>query len=1020
MSVRDVLVRFRATVDGFTTPVDKARARVEALNESVARVADTKAWKQTGTAALAAGAAITAGVGLAVKAALDWQTAWTGVLKTVNASPEQFAVLEDQLKALARILPVTSTEIAGVAEVAGQLGVKADDIAGFTKTMIDLGVATNLTSEEASTAIAQIANIMGITGDGIQRFGATLVALGNNSATTERDILAMTQRLAAAGRLIGLSSSDVLAYSAALSSVGVEAEAGGTAISMSFQKIANYVDQGGDKLATVAKVAGVSADTFQRRWGEDAAGAMAAFVTGLNAVQKEGGSASRVLDDLGLAGIRQKTALLSLATSGDLLTRSLQLGSKAWSENSALAAETARRYATTESRIQIAQNTITQAAAEIGTTMLPALADFANGVADVTAKVADMPGPLKAVIAYGGGFAGASLLALGGAMKLATGLTTLKANVSLLSEQFPKLSAKLAGVNWTKLAVGASIAAAAITAFSAIMSAVSEHAEGFLISADGVAQGLAAIGKAGVGLAPVELQVRRLNEALNAVGAGRNSQLGGVADLLATGARNATDFWGQLDRVTDGFLGIRTAGGLVSDEIDKIDQGLNGLATGGNVDEAQRAFRALRDEVAPLGVGVDQLSGQFDAFRDTLVQTAGQLGITDLSAEQLGRWMAGEMPASVRAAAAAHPELVANLTEAQQAMVNTTSASDSVSASLQAQAEATRDAAKAQVEASGSQVSWHQALVTTAKALEDVTVSTNKSHTAINLNTKAGRANQTTLNSLANSALNTATAMEKSGASADEVSKVMRRSRSAFVEAATKMGLTKAAARELADSYGLIPDKKTTGVSEKGAEDAKTNVDDLGNAVDSLPDKTTVTVGQKGAAGAKSAIDGVRDALGKIDGQVATSYIKTKTVGENASTPPTLHKAWGGWVEGPGTWTSDSILTALSRDEFVVRAARAMAIEKAYPGFLSYLNSSAPLGSGMASGGSPTVASYAPAQTYAPQVIVQVPTSDGSGSAGVTLADIRAALDGATLVLDGADMFAKHYTARVKLMEAMS
>ena len=151
MSVRDVLVRFRATVDGFTTPVEKAKASVEQLRESTEK---TQAWDKLSTGAVVAGAAITAGLGFAVKAAMGWESAWAGVLKTVDASPAQFEQLEGQLKELARTLPASAEEIANVAENAGQLGVKATDIATFTKTMINLGEATNLTADEASTAIA--------------------------------------------------------------------------------------------------------------------------------------------------------------------------------------------------------------------------------------------------------------------------------------------------------------------------------------------------------------------------------------------------------------------------------------------------------------------------------------------------------------------------------------------------------------------------------------------------------------------------------------------------------------------------------------------------------------------------------------------------------------------------------------------------------------------------------------------------------------------------------------------------
>ena len=978
MSVRDVLVRFRATVDGFTTPVDKATASVEQLRASTEKM---QAWDKVSTGALAAGAAITAGLGFAVKAAMDWESAWAGVLKTVDASPRQFEVLEDQLKELARTLPASATEIAAVAENAGQLGIRADDIGRFTKTMINLGEATNLTADEASTAIAQIANIMGTTGEDIDRFGAALVALGNNGASTERDIVQMAQRIAASGKLVGLNETDILAYASALSSVGIEAEAGGTAISQSFTQISNAVDQGGQKLTTIAHTAGLTSAEFKKAFEKDAAGAVAQFVTGLNAVEEQGGSASRVLDDLGMSGIRQKNALLSLATSGDLLANSLKISSQAWSENTALANEAARRYETTESRMKMAANTATQAAASIGENLLPVLAGMADGVAKVTTAFVQLPGPLKSVIAYGSAFAGIGLLGLGAAMKLAKGLADLKGNVGTLAEAFPKLSSKMGSVNWTRVAVGAGVATAAFTAAVAVMSNLSREAEKMTLTAQGVEDGLTSLGKQGAGLAPMELQIAKLSEALNKASGVPNTTVYSIRDVATYMDKvvKATNDWDQgLARSLDGVFGVRTATGLILEDAQKIDDGLANLAGNGNIAEAQQAFSTLAAEAAKSGHSVEELVPIFGTYRDTLALTAGQLGINNLSTQELAAWMGGELPQRVRDAAAAHPELVAALTDTQRATVDETSAAQEASAALQAQAEQTRSLAQAQIEASGSQIAWHQTLADTEKALKDVTVSVNKSHTAINLNTKAGRENQTTLDKLAGTALNTATAMEKSGASTDDVAKVMKRSRSAFVEAATKMGLTKTAANALADSYGLIPEVKKTGVEEKGSKDAKKNVDKLDDSIEGLPDKTTTTVNEKGSKTAKSNIDSVYEALRNIDGQIATTYIRTKKVDSGDPTPGTIKRAAGGWVFGPGSWTSDSILTALSNEEFVVRAARATAIEKAYPGFLSYLNSSAPLGGARAAGGSPSVASYAPAERYNPTVIVQAPAADST------------------------------------------
>lgn len=171
-------------------------------------------------------APIVAGGVAVFKAASDYESAFAGVRKTVDATEEQFKTLSDGIREMAKELPASANEIAGIAEVAGQLGIKTEDILKFTRTMADLGVATNMSSEEAATALARLANITQMPMDQIDRLGSTVVDLGNNLATTEAEIVEMGLRLAGAGKQVGMTEAQILAFSGALSSVGVNAEAG--------------------------------------------------------------------------------------------------------------------------------------------------------------------------------------------------------------------------------------------------------------------------------------------------------------------------------------------------------------------------------------------------------------------------------------------------------------------------------------------------------------------------------------------------------------------------------------------------------------------------------------------------------------------------------------------------------------------------------------------------------------------------------------------------------------------------
>jgi TP901 family phage tail tape measure protein len=317
---------------------------------------------------------------VATKAAVDFESAFTGVRKTVDATEEEFAALSDGIKEMSSTMPQSASEIAGVMEVAGQLGVRGtDSLLQFTKTMVMLGDATNLSSEEAATSIARVMNIMGTSSEDVSRFGATIVDLGNNFATTESEIVAMTNRLAAGGKLAGLTEAELMALATAMSSVGIEAEAGGTAMTQTFNEIEKAVANGGEKLAEFARVSGMTSKEFATAWETSPITAIQSFITGLGKLDESGESAVLVLDNLGLTGIRQSNMLKSLGLASDLLADSIDTANNAWQENTALVNEANTRYETTESKLAMLKNSAVNLAASFGELLIP-LVDSLNSL----------------------------------------------------------------------------------------------------------------------------------------------------------------------------------------------------------------------------------------------------------------------------------------------------------------------------------------------------------------------------------------------------------------------------------------------------------------------------------------------------------------------------------------------------------------------------------------------------------------------------------------------------------------
>ena len=299
----------------------------------------------------------------------------------MDGTPQQFAQLSTSIREMAKEMPSSAVEIAHVAEAAGQLGVPIGAIKDFSKTMINLGVSTNLSSEEAASSIAKIGNIMQVSGKDLGtwsgHFGSAVVDLGNHFATTERDIVEMTNRLAAGGKLAGLTTPEILGLATAMSSVGIEAEAGGTAMTQTLTGIGKAVSGVGkgakEKLEVIAQTAGMTAEQFSTAWKQKPAEALQAFIKGLQRAHDEGKNMDGILDELGMTGIRQGNMLKSLASASDKMSEAVSRSNTAWKENSALTEEARKRYETTESQLKIFKNKLTDIAIEFGGPLLKAL-----------------------------------------------------------------------------------------------------------------------------------------------------------------------------------------------------------------------------------------------------------------------------------------------------------------------------------------------------------------------------------------------------------------------------------------------------------------------------------------------------------------------------------------------------------------------------------------------------------------------------------------------------------------------
>ena len=374
-----VLISLRNEIDRTNTSIKLQENTFKKLGENLQTTG--KVFEKVGDKISTVGdklskfSAIASGGVIAVtKSAIDFESAFTGVTKTVEGTDEQLAKIRQGIIDMSTEMPASAKEIAGVAEAAGQLGIKTDDILDFSKVMMDLGNSTNLSADEAASALAKFANITGMSAENYSKLGSVIVDLGNNFATTEADIVAMSTRLAATGELTGLTEAQIMGLATAMSSVGIEAEAGGSAMSKLLQKMSIAVETGkaGNlTLSKMASVAGMTGKQFKKAFQEDSAGALSKFVEGLNDTERNGKSAIAILSDLGLTDVRLMNTILSLSNANGIMTNAVETANKAWDENVALSNEANKRYGTTESQMTKLKNKIQALAISTGDQLLP-------------------------------------------------------------------------------------------------------------------------------------------------------------------------------------------------------------------------------------------------------------------------------------------------------------------------------------------------------------------------------------------------------------------------------------------------------------------------------------------------------------------------------------------------------------------------------------------------------------------------------------------------------------------------
>lgn len=438
-----------------------------------------------------ASTALAAGGVASAKFAIDFEDSFAGVKKTVDATPEQLAKIKQGIIDLSTTgidgrgaIPQTTTELNELAAAGGQLGISQENIIDFTEVMAQMGSATNLVGEEGAATLARFQNVMGVGQNEIRNIGSAIVDLGNHSATTESEIAEMALRMGKYGSSVRMSAADVLGYSAALSSLGIEAQMGGSAIGRTWLSIEKAVANGGEGLKTFAKYSGKSAEEFKEQWNTDSSGAFNGLLKGLQSAE----NLTVALDDLGINNTQDIQAMMALVNGYDLVTESVNRSNTAYQENTALQEEFNAKAETTASQLAVTKNNLIEAARGIGETMLPSIQDASTGVAEFAKGLSQMDDEQKRAVVN----TGATVIALGALSKVGVGVIKgagdFVEGLGVISDKLPIIADATSAIKVSTAGLGSSFSALA-PIFGAVLAPAAVVA-GYKVVADHVTEAI--------------------------------------------------------------------------------------------------------------------------------------------------------------------------------------------------------------------------------------------------------------------------------------------------------------------------------------------------------------------------------------------------------------------------------------------------------------------------------------------------------------------------------------------------
>lgn len=349
---------------------------------------------------------------LPIKQAVEFESAMADVAKTMDGMRDddgnltaKYYAMEQAVKDMARQIPISHSEIAGLFAAAGQQGLtELSDIQEFVTMSAQMAVAFGISNEQAADAIGGYRSAMGLSFEQTRSMLDLMNQYANTSSATEQDIADVMRRIGGLGGVAGMAAKPMTALSATLVSMKVPPEQAATGVKNLL--LALTAGKAATKKQSEAfHKLGFDTVELSKAMQKDAPDAILKVFNALKKLPEY----ERLSTMQEIFGKESLGPIAPMLKQLDLVTKNLEICADETQSAGAMAKEANNRWRSTAGQLQTLKNKTNEVAINLGSALLPAINDTIGAVSPLITGFAEFAKKNPEVIKYTVGTAGALL-----------------------------------------------------------------------------------------------------------------------------------------------------------------------------------------------------------------------------------------------------------------------------------------------------------------------------------------------------------------------------------------------------------------------------------------------------------------------------------------------------------------------------------------------------------------------------------------------------------------------------------